>query len=588
MADEENKNTGQNNQQGQNTGGTSNSKKKRRRRPRKRKPTNKQDNTFVLNEENSNTVKPNQPKKKKRRRPKKRPQNKPQQKKEEIPVEDTMPVVDDQGSAFDIEPLESKPVQKPKDQTLNQPESLDDEGGFDLSNIEDSIPQDDSESVNEPENDGEMTLEEAVDEVQPEPVVQEEVPPVPEVEPEPEAPVEEEAPKETPSEIPQPTDPNAPSDWSQLKEAIKKDHVQTEEKIKKGGGDIPPEAIPAATAAGAAVGAAAAEEPEPQPEPEPVKEPEPEVIAPSSLPDDELERKEVMGIIKRYAIGGCAVILIISAIFFFRLPQRAYEGITGLFSGGDQTQEVTQEEPDQTDQTDQTQTDVNKELESTFVAGENEGTSRDKFEEGVETALISGDGSPAYEGAPDAIKTLYITGLEVTTPVYTDRIGSYMSVLLKLQNSFSTDIHQMLDDSRDREETLEVHLRDLQEVYQESVDTLSDVNEEKDDLKVQFNAITTQKETLEKDFFVSLEQLEGNKANDLLNSFIETSKRQTELKAEYNALNKVSTLFDTAISNMDARIKDIQFNKKALIEGVQVVDITGSDLDLIIQEGDLF
>jgi len=159
-----------------------------------------------------------------------------------------------------------------------------------------------------------------------------------------------------------------------------------------------------------------------------------------------------------------------------------------------------------------------------------------------------------------------------------------MDVLLRLQNAFSTDIHQLLDNSRDRGKALNLHLTELRDVYQESIDTQRDVNENKDKLKVEFNEVTTQKNKVEKDFFVSLDRLEGNKSNNLLNSFIETSKRQIDLKAGYNALNKISELFDIALKNMDARIKDIEFNKKALIQGVQVVDIKGSDLDLIIQE----
>jgi phage shock protein A len=162
-----------------------------------------------------------------------------------------------------------------------------------------------------------------------------------------------------------------------------------------------------------------------------------------------------------------------------------------------------------------------------------------------------------------------------------------MGILLKLQNAFATDIQQLLDGSGDREETLNLHLIELRESYQESLDTRRIVNEEKDKLKVQFNEATTQKDKLEKDFFAALDKLESSKSNDMLNAFIEVSKNQIELKAEYNSLSKISKLFDTALVNMDARIKDIDLNRDALIQGVKVVDIKGSDLELIIQESDL-
>lgn len=522
MADDENKKAGQKSQSAnktgnaQNVGRSSNVKKRRKRRPRKRKPAN--NNANISNQ-----------------------------------MQDIAGTPTDHG--LTAEPLGNKPVQNTKSQNAAKPVLQDDEGGFNLSHIEDNSSE---EEV--PVLEDEFSLED-------------------------EAPIEESEPEEpTPEPEVQQDQSDAPVGWDQLKEAIKKDHTETEQKMEqqlKPDGDIPPEVIPAAVSSGAAIGAAEEAKKE-----EPIAPEEVEVVSHPTLSEDELEKKEVIQIITRYALGGCAVIAIVSMIFFFRLPQMVFGGIVGLFSGGDtQTEEVVQD--DQT-QDNQTQTDKTKELESTFVAGDNQGTSRDKFEEGVETALVTGDGSPTYEGAPDAIKTLYLTGLEVTSPKYTDRIGSHMEVLLKLQNAFATDIHQLLDNSRDREEALDVHLRELREIYQDSVDTQREVNEEKDRLKVQFNEVTTQKERLEKDFFVSLDKLEGNKSNDLLNSFIEVSKRQIELKAEYNALNKASKLFDIALANMDARIKDIEFNRNALIKGVQVVDIKGSDLDLIIQEGDLF
>ncbi|MBA4336642.1 hypothetical protein C0416_02605 [bacterium] len=428
--------------------------------------------------------------------------------------------------------------------------------------------------VPEPEQKDEFGLEsEPVLETEPEIIPVQE--PEPEVIPEPE-PLPEPLPEPEPVQEPEsevvPVDAGAAAGaatgatvgWAQLKDAIKKDHVETEKKMKESAfGD----------------GKSARNQPDLQ---------EGEVIISSSsqaqLDDDELEKKEVIQIITRYVLGGCAVIAIISGIFFFKLPQMAFEGITGIFKGSD-TQEEVKNNGVGVDTS--SQTDLNEGLKSTFIAGDNKGTSRDKFEEGVETALVTGEGSQVYEGAPDAIKTLYLTGLETVKPEYLDRIGSYMGVLLKLQNAFATDIHQLLDGSTSREEALNLHLIELREAYQESLDTQRVVNEEKDRLKIQFNEATTQKDKLEKDFFAALDKLESSKSNDMLNAFIEVSKKQIELKAEYNSLNKVSKLFETALLNMDARIKDIELNRDALIQGVKVVDIKGSDLKLIIQESDL-
>ncbi len=116
---------------------------------------------------------------------------------------------------------------------------------------------------------------------------------------------------------------------------------------------------------------------------------------------------------------------------------------------------------------------------------------------------------------------------------------------------------------------------------------MQEINVGKDALKVQFNEVTTLKNQYEDDFFTAMEKLEGAKSNALLNEFIRVSQKQIDLKAEYNSLAKAVGMFEIATANMEARIKDIEYNKSALIKGVKVVDIKGSDLDLIIHEGEI-
>ena len=162
-----------------------------------------------------------------------------------------------------------------------------------------------------------------------------------------------------------------------------------------------------------------------------------------------------------------------------------------------------------------------------------------------------------------------------------------MQVLNELQNGFETDINQLLDSSGNRANAIEIHLRELNGLLAEAKFTYENLNEENDEIKIQFNKVTNEKDTLEEAFFVSLDKLQSKESNQILNNFIAISKDQVNLKAEFNALSKISGMFATAIKNMEARIKDIEANKAALVKGVKVIDIKGSDLDLIIQEGEL-
>lgn len=338
------------------------------------------------------------------------------------------------------------------------------------------------------------------------------------------------------------------------------------------------------------------EAPEEKPRPEAKKEPKvpletkdekkPEDVKPAipkgPVAEDAEERKEVIKIISRYAIGGCLVIVIISAIFFFRVPQNIIGFFQNLFTGEEITQEV---EDGGVQVSEGAEIDIPP-IKTSIITGANRGKSFERFDEGVQTAIISGEIIPKIKRINPSIAATFNAGMPETPEEKEDILASYMNTLMQLQNAFSTDIQQLLDNSVDRSESLSVHLSELESLQRQAKEALSQINTKRDELKIQFNETTTIKEQLEDDFFVSMNQLEGSKANSLLNQFIDAQKRQTQLKSQYNALSKASALFETAINNMDARIKDIKLNREALVKGVRVIDIEGSDLDLIIQESE--
>lgn len=392
-----------------------------------------------------------------------------------------------------------------------------------------------------------------------------------------------------PPEVPEEESPfklgettEGPVGWESLKEAIKEDHKVTEEEIAK---EAPPTEV--------------LEEQVKEEEPvegeviEPVKEEKVEEqkeeiatkLAETMRPgEDEAERKEIIRIIFKYGIGGCLVILIIIGVLFFQLPQRIYNFTVNLFAGEEVIQQVDE---DKIAVVKDEEIKVPSGLETAFLTGEEKVKTRERFEPGVRTSIISGESIPLIRRISPGIRTGYIFGLPESPEKMFDRIASYMNMLTRLQNAFATDIHQLLDRTQNREQELEFHLRELRDLHTEAEFTVEEVNEEKDELKIKFNEVTAEKDALEEAFFSATEKLEGNKANEILNEFIDVSQEQIDLRAEFNALDKLSEFFDVAIRNMDARIRDIQFNKKALIEGVRVVDIKGSDLELIIEEAEL-
>lgn len=392
-----------------------------------------------------------------------------------------------------------------------------------------------------------------------------------------EAPVEEflasddAAPKPSTPEPPAPepaaSEPAGPVGWDQLKDAIKEDHEKTEEQLAAEPAPEPiPEAIPAEIST--------------EPAPEEVIEPE-VTSAPEPIPfasgdenlaaDDEAEKKEIIRIIVKYTVGGCAVIAILAGIFLFNIPGTIYNIASDLLDDGETKQAQETEQPTQKPDT----------TPDTTPKSDSELT------DGTGAAIISGGQVPRVRKVPTSIQTLFYIGFPEVTTSDSDRINTYLKVLNELQNGFETDINQLLDSSSSRARALEVHLRELNGLLAEAQFTYENLNEEADDIKVEFNRISTQKDILENAFFVSLEKLAAFDSNKVLNDFIDVSVMHVSLKAEFNALTKVSGMFDVAIRNMEARIKDIEANKQALVTGVKIVDIKGSDLDLIIQEGEL-
>lgn len=531
-------------------------KKKRRRRPRKRKKAPVVETEQVVTE--AWAPEKEEPKNKKRRRPRKR---KPK-KQEDLNISEQI---------FDEAPAEEEVVDEDVFSLDEEEAPVEEETPVEEEfPLEEEVPEEEEVfAEEEPEIETEIEtgeepieLEEDVEEKflasdEDEEISEESVP----TEPPPELP--EEVAQEGGADFSLNEEPAGPVGWNQLKDAIKKDHEESEQKIAQGVTPIPapiPETAPESEAA-------PVEEIQPEPAPAADAGDNTQELA----ADEEAERKEIIKIITKYVIGGCAVIAIVAGIFLFKIPQAIIDFSQNLLNDGETKLEEQEEEPAPAVQTDQPQ------------------TSRpdSEVEDSTGTALLTGSQIPKVKKLPASVQTLFKVGISETQKVDDDSIATYMQVLNELQNGFETDINQLLDASDNRANALSAHLRELKGLFAEAEFTYASLKEEADELKVQYNKVTSDKDVLEEAFFVSLDKLESKESNQILNEFVEASKEQINLKARYNALNKISEMYETAMKNMEVRIKDIEVNKAALIKGVKVVDIKGSDLDLIIEEGEL-
>lgn len=160
----------------------------------------------------------------------------------------------------------------------------------------------------------------------------------------------------------------------------------------------------------------------------------------------------------------------------------------------------------------------------------------------------------------------------------------YVDVLKTLQNIYNTDVQALLDQAVDRREVLANYLQMLKNQRDLAQEKYRVLREEMDNLKVAFNRVSTKKENLEKDFFTTVEKLEASTSEAILKDFIETSQLQVDLKARFNALEKLNGFYESALKRVEVRIKAVELNEEALVKGIKVFEVHGGKLELIIKE----
>ncbi len=153
-------------------------------------------------------------------------------------------------------------------------------------------------------------------------------------------------------------------------------------------------------------------------------------------------------------------------------------------------------------------------------------------------------------------------------------------------NSMEVDVNELLNQSSDRTEALTDYVSLLNfNLYlgRQNVETLVIQME---DLEQRFVAVEKEQNEAEVDFFDDLRNLDANGSSAALDRFSGFSEEVVSLRAEYRAREKLLEYYEAVLIELELRITDIEFNREALIKGVQVVNIDGSDLDLIIDESE--
>jgi hypothetical protein len=178
------------------------------------------------------------------------------------------------------------------------------------------------------------------------------------------------------------------------------------------------------------------------------------------------------------------------------------------------------------------------------------------------------------------ISSAYNVGV-VTDPYRADFV-SYLNLLRDMQNIYDIDLYALMDLSVNRREALDAHLQEMYDLLMKADLYLAKINEDLVRLDLKFSTVADDSAVYEESFFTSLDDLTGVDGYENLNLFIGAEQNVVKIRALYNAYDLISQKITNSLEFLTPRYEDIVANKAALIEGIKVFDLPGSDIDAII------
>ena len=179
-----------------------------------------------------------------------------------------------------------------------------------------------------------------------------------------------------------------------------------------------------------------------------------------------------------------------------------------------------------------------------------------------------------------AIDTGLALGLDDAIPK--EQYSKYMNTLSDLRNIFNTDVYDYLDKSTNRSEKLEEFIVEMANLNQQGLAIYNQLGSDVEVLAANLEVAKIQRDLMEAEFFRMLSLLEGDASLRVFDKFLVLENRATEIKARLGAYQALRSMFKTVLELSIPRLEDVKANKDALIEGVRVFDIPGSDINAII------
>ncbi len=177
------------------------------------------------------------------------------------------------------------------------------------------------------------------------------------------------------------------------------------------------------------------------------------------------------------------------------------------------------------------------------------------------------------------VVTAYSSGLEDIS-----LMPKSINHLKKMKAQFQIELRTYIAESSDPNAAISKYVSDMQLLLIEAENILAKIQSMRSEKKIEYETVTVEKSKAEGLYFASIENQDGFEAENTLKLFIEASQKQIALKAQYKAWGSIEQYYQRYIKAFNVRLQDIEYNKDALIKGVQVYDLENSKgLDLIIE-----
>ncbi len=217
---------------------------------------------------------------------------------------------------------------------------------------------------------------------------------------------------------------------------------------------------------------------------------------------------------------------------------------------------------------------------------EEEATSPDKSGSALDVSIESGVyvGSESLKDVPRAqghsSDLTQLTQSEENVAVYIETLGS-------IRNLYETDVNDLMNRSRDRNATYTELLSSMKQVLETARKYIPEITARKTELETVFNELAVKKQAEEDLYFENLTENRAMATSKNLSNFIALAEKSVDIRARFRALDKIGDYMQRYTDALDTRIRDVELNREALIRGVRVYDVEGSDIRLIIPASNL-